>query len=54
MIPVSLILLLMVSFFVYFDATGFLWAGSLGATALIYFLLADHEWPPSRRINAFA
>ncbi len=38
MIPVSLILLLMVSFFVYFDATGFLWAGSLGAMALIYFL----------------
>ena len=38
MIPVSLILLLMVSFFVSFDATGFLWAGSLGAMALIYFL----------------
>jgi NADH-quinone oxidoreductase subunit H len=38
MIPMSLILLLMVSFFVYFDATGFLWAGSLGAMVLIYFL----------------
>ena len=38
MIPVSLILLLMVSFFVYFDAVPYLWAGSLGVVALIYFL----------------
>jgi NADH-quinone oxidoreductase subunit H len=38
MIPVSLILLLMVSFFVYFDAIGYLWIGSIGAAALVYFL----------------
>jgi NADH-quinone oxidoreductase subunit H len=36
MIPVSLLLLLMVSFFVYFGATSFLWAGSLGVIALVY------------------
>jgi NADH-quinone oxidoreductase subunit H len=38
MIPVSLILLLVVSFFVYFGKTEYLWAGSLGAMALVYFL----------------
>jgi NADH-quinone oxidoreductase subunit H len=38
MIPVSLILLLIVSFFVYFGKTEYLWAGSLGAMALVYFL----------------
>jgi NADH-quinone oxidoreductase subunit H len=38
MIPVSLILLLVVSFFVYFGKTEYLWAGSLGAAALVYFL----------------
>ena len=38
MIPVSLILLLMVSFFVYFDALPYLWIGSIGTAALVYFL----------------
>ena len=38
MIPVSLILLLVVSFFVYFGKTEYLWAGSIGTMALVYFL----------------
>ncbi|MFM7135235.1 MAG: NADH-quinone oxidoreductase subunit NuoH [Planctomycetota bacterium] len=37
MIPVSLVLLLTVSFFIYFDATGYLWLGSIGVAAFIYF-----------------
>ncbi len=45
MIPVSLLLLLMVTFFVYFDATGYLWLGSIGVGVLVYMLkpiMASH------------
>ena len=38
MIPVSLILLVMVSFFVYFGATPYLWLGSIGVAVLVYML----------------
>jgi NADH-quinone oxidoreductase subunit H len=39
LIPLSLLLLLMTSFFVYFGWTPYLWVGSLGCLALIYVLL---------------
>ena len=45
LIPISLLLLLTVSFFVYFDVVSYLWLGSLGAMVVIYFLkpvLAGH------------
>jgi len=38
MIPVSLLLLVMVSFFVYFGRTEYLWIGSIGVAVLIYLL----------------
>jgi NADH-quinone oxidoreductase subunit H len=38
MIPVSLLLLVMVSFFVYFGATPYLWLGSIGVGVLVYML----------------
>ena len=38
MIPVSLLLLVMVSFFVYFGATSYLWLGSIGVGVLVYML----------------
>ncbi len=38
MIPVSLLLLVMVSFFVYFGKTEYLWIGSIGVAALVYLL----------------
>jgi len=38
MIPVSLMLLVMVSFFMYFGWTPYLWAGSIGVGVLVYFL----------------
>jgi NADH-quinone oxidoreductase subunit H len=38
MIPVSLLLLVMVSFFVYFGATPYLWLGSIGVAVLVYML----------------
>ncbi|MEY4119078.1 MAG: hypothetical protein RLZZ116_2406 [Planctomycetota bacterium] len=38
MIPVSLLLLVMVSFFVYFGATAYLWLGSIGVAVLVYML----------------
>ena len=38
MIPISLLLLVMVSFFVYFGATPYLWLGSIGVGALVYML----------------
>ena len=36
MIPVSLMLLLTVTFFIYFDVTGYLWVGSIGVATLVY------------------
>ena len=36
MIPVSLLLLVVVSVFVYFGATSYLWAGSIGVAVLVY------------------
>jgi NADH-quinone oxidoreductase subunit H len=36
LIPISLVLLLVASFFVYFGAVGYLWAGSLGVAAFVY------------------
>ena len=38
MIPISLMLLVMVSFFVYFGATPYLWAGSIGVAVLVYLM----------------
>jgi hypothetical protein len=38
MIPVSLLLLVMVSFFVYFGKTEYLWIGSIGVAVLVYLL----------------
>jgi hypothetical protein len=38
MIPVSLLLLVMVSFFVYFGRTEYLWIGSIGVAVLVYLL----------------
>ena len=38
LIPISLMLLVMVSFFVYFGATEYLWLGSIGVAALVYML----------------
>ncbi|MFM1803887.1 MAG: hypothetical protein RL136_766 [Planctomycetota bacterium] len=36
MIPISLLLLVMVSFFVYFGSTPYLWLGSIGVAVLVY------------------
>jgi NADH-quinone oxidoreductase subunit H len=38
MIPVSLVLLLMVSFLVYFGKTDYIWAGSLAVATLVYLI----------------
>jgi len=38
MIPVSLILLLTVTFFIYFDVTAYLWVGSIGVATLVYLI----------------
>ena len=38
LIPVSLLLLVMVSFFVYFGAIPYLWLGSIGVAVLVYML----------------
>ncbi len=38
LIPTSLMLLLMVSGFMYFGATGYLWLGSIGVAVLVYLL----------------
>ncbi len=38
LIPISLLLLLMVSGFIYFDGTDYLWLGSIGVGVLVYLL----------------
>ncbi len=53
LIPITLVLLLAVSFMVYFDATQYLWAASIGVAALIYFLkpILSEDDKANRRIR---
>jgi NADH-quinone oxidoreductase subunit H len=53
LIPITLVLLLTVSFMVYFDATQYLWAASIGVAALIYFLkpILGEDDKANRRIR---
>ncbi|MDE0889226.1 MAG: NADH-quinone oxidoreductase subunit H [Phycisphaerales bacterium] len=53
MIPVSLLVMLMVSFFLFMGWNDYMWAGSLGCVAVIYLILPfmPQQSDPNRRIR---
>jgi NADH-quinone oxidoreductase subunit H len=53
MIPVSLLVMLMVSFFLFMGWNDYMWAGSLGCVVVIYLILPfmPQQSDPNRRIR---